>query len=277
MPRRKRSDQPYYPAGDPQGMLARPAHWMTSGQRYPRGFTPDRLREVTAALPGPQEQDIPDPGEHARIRETIARSTMPARDLRGLSSILSDAAELGPGTRGLYSTGVRPGQPGAAPAIRVRSRLSGRGQDPGQVNSAGITLLHELGHHVQGLPRLEDPAAVDAFERPYDSTLPRDWGDPHREADANNFADRHFRPDRRFPDRNQEPAYRDGYDDALVKLRTGVFQPFQYLRFAKAYATRRVLSPGQFGLPERHQATPPGRANPQPAATPEHWEQDRLF
>lgn len=93
-------------------------------RRYPRGYTPQRQREISEALP--KSDTVADPTHHPRVVDAVARSTMPVGDLRGLKEVHNRPKE---GTKGTYwparnTAGVDMSQPGA-----------------------DETLIHELGHH----------------------------------------------------------------------------------------------------------------------------------
>ncbi len=112
-------------------------------QRWPQGYTPERLNEVRGAL---KDTPIVPVGAHqgsmyanparaegaaARYRDrttrAVARSTAPAKDLQGIKEIHGETAE---GTSGTYWHGTK--------KIAVDMTLPG----------ADKSLLHEIGHHV---------------------------------------------------------------------------------------------------------------------------------
>ena len=273
--------QPYFPPQGGQGMLARPAAFMEPAQRYPRGYTPGRLREMTEALKdthlstgwGPPEKGLASQYEEkARVRETLARSTVPAAHVRGLESVTTGAT-LDSNTLGEYehtSASFNPnsGRTRREPVARleVGARMTEgltleedmRGESAfADVNRVGRTLIHEVGHHVQNQPHLESGKAM----RQRDSLHVMLMGDPTHEAGAENYADQHFREDPRFPAGSRANAY----DTRLIQhwkngpSRTG----FDFeKRWTKQYEKNRNLSREQFVPKKEPKAKAPGRRSP---------------
>lgn len=270
MPKRKDASQPYFPPGESQGHLARPAFFMQGSERYPRGFTPERQREVNEALSGVMVGAFNEPHdsrgplragsrEDALVRETIARSTVPARDLRGLHTVMTGAEHLvdsaAEHAAGFYESkrGTFFGEFPVADVV-LRDRMSASDHDlwrePASVNRTGSYLIHELGHHRQNRHFLSRGSTRNPYRSEPDYMY-AGGGHAKFEADAENYKDQHFVPDRRFPD---DPESRmTGYDEILrdhapqVLLGQG---PHTYLsRWAGAYAKHRNISPRQF-LPE---------------------------
>lgn len=266
-PKPKDSAQPYFPPEGGQGMLGRPAHFMEGAQRYPRGYTPDRLREMTAALADTRiRTGWSDPAsgmtgqfdDRARVREALARSTVPAGDVRGLTSI-ETGATMSSSILGSYehtqesfnpNTGRKHREPVAN--LEIGARMTEgvtldedlAGQHHGDVNRVGRTLIHEIGHHVQNQPYLDTGKAVKGRQ----ALHVRLMGDPIHEAGAENYADRHFRPDPRFPDARSG----SGYDDLLMdhwEQGPRRSSPNFEKKWTREYERNRNLSKEQFFPP----------------------------
>lgn len=130
-----------------QGTLFQPTEAaLHTERRWPRGYTPQRKREVMDALATVRIQgnthavwrrngDEPSrkrfPETEARLTEAIARSTVPVEHLEGLRHILSQPSE---GHRATYWPGAR--------AIGI---------DMVNEPYAEQALIHEIGHHVDNL------------------------------------------------------------------------------------------------------------------------------
>jgi hypothetical protein len=184
--------------------------------------------------------------EAAQIHETVARSTVPVQHLAHLEEVVSArAGGLGPDAMADYTHSEKGrGTYGFVPTARIQTRyplsqklagtgsstrVSGSGRD--HVNTMARSLIHELGHHVQNLPYLEtnkSQGMTSATKRIRD------------EADAENYADKHYRPDKRF-NTDVEPS---GYDATLIEAKTGGTRYSK--QFVKHYAPAR--NPGAPGL-----------------------------
>lgn len=117
-------------------------------QRWPRGYTPERLNDVRGALAGTpisypdRMEDEHEPGDYKemmsyrpRTFSAIARSTIPTEHLKGITEIGGEPDE---GTVGTYTYNER--RPGVG---RVDVDMT----HP----EAERTLIHEIGHHVDHL------------------------------------------------------------------------------------------------------------------------------
>lgn len=167
-------------------------------QRWPQGYTPERLNDVreglrnTTVTSPPDRFDHPLFNEHAyreRLTREIARTTVPAEDLRGLASVHS---QPNPGTDGTYWPSRR----------ELAVDLS-----EGDRDNARRTLVHELGHHHDNLFKVSDALLPDVAAQHAVKTWPHE-GAPNMsavyqarsrvakgvgEAVADNYAEQHFR------------------------------------------------------------------------------------
>lgn len=159
--------------GTPQ--LFPSAPFLTGRAKYPRGFTPERLREVQSATNlNPQAHYRPRAGAVAGVRDTLAASTAPVEHMRG----------TGPGSVHWYAGQGVEGIVGDN--LGLYNDRGGHGSAyvaPGQERT--LTVLHELGHHVSHHVEKTEHSA-------YDEPVKQGT----EEAYAENYADRHFR-DRR--------------------------------------------------------------------------------
>jgi hypothetical protein len=178
-----------------QGTLFRaPKDLLNPAQRWPRGYTPERQRAVDAALPeevvgstswkpgyGPRYE--PYHQMRDKVRQAVARSSVSTQDLTGLRSIDSKPLH------------------GHAATYWPEQQKIGWGLD---YQSRNANLIHEIGHHVsfrskEGLRAAHEHAAnlIDSLantEIVKESVRIR----PHvEEAIADDYAERHFRSDRR--------------------------------------------------------------------------------
>lgn len=115
---------------------------LNPAQRWPRGYTPERQREVGEALDGPgmvhgrpnvsvvdtRGSSVSNHSFRAWVRGTLARSTVPVEHLRNLDRVDTSP---NPDTYGTY--------------WQANRRLAVNPDLPG--DKSGVTLLHELGHH----------------------------------------------------------------------------------------------------------------------------------
>lgn len=174
--------------GTPQLFDAKP--YMTTQARYPRGYTPERMRAVTSAIPWVPQNSAQrrkavnqeawtsvsgrraDAGETVMRQHqalgTIARSTVPVSHLEGLRHLAVDPQKRD--SAGTYH-GRREGVP---PQITLAAGSEQR-----------ATVIHEIGHHVS--------AEVEGFDHSH-YEHPEEQG--QEEGYAENYADTHFR-DRR--------------------------------------------------------------------------------
>jgi hypothetical protein len=137
-----------------QGTLFRPASksLLNPQQRWPKGYTPERLNEVRSALKdtavhadpeyvGIEEEDHAgrtrvETQHRPRVEQAIARSTVPVEHLQGLSEIHDHVDE---GTVGTYWPAKRLGGPNS-----LAVDMSGYHVDSREAEGV---LIHELGHH----------------------------------------------------------------------------------------------------------------------------------
>jgi hypothetical protein len=129
-------------------------------QRWPQGYTPERLNDVRQGLRAtpvtpPAHLGVPGDTEHAtermgyreRLVRSVAKSTVPAEHLPGIKEIHADVEE---GTKGTYWPTSR--------NLAVDMTIPGRDK----------TLIHEIGHHAdnwhdnQTARHLPDVAAAHA-------------------------------------------------------------------------------------------------------------------
>lgn len=93
-------------------------------RRYPRGYTPQRQREVSDALPTAYTSSYK---HRAQVVDSVSRSSIPTEDLAGLNEVHDRPDE---GTSGTYWTG---------------SKKIGVDMDHPDAHQS---LIHEIGHHV---------------------------------------------------------------------------------------------------------------------------------
>jgi hypothetical protein len=122
-------------------------------QRWPKGYTPERQREVSDALS--QQTSVyptmrvypPRPESHvrARLTDAIARSTVPTEHLAGLRTV-HDQPEHG------HEATYWPGRQTMAVNLFGKHENQGiMGDEPygsAEPDAGAKNLLHELGHHV---------------------------------------------------------------------------------------------------------------------------------
>lgn len=219
------------------------ASMLSDKARYPRGYTPERMREVNDALSDTklgivevdpfnrrsftamsnlldQNRDANPREEAAKIKETLARSTVPAEDLRGLRGIHTNNAVIPEHISGRYETKKNDGRG----SIFIRSTMTAPKevdyddydssgylepvrQDTGFINDDGQTLIHELGHHVDNKKGNLKKIAL-ATNNYKDFNLGHKGAGEGR-ADA--YADQHFVNDRRFPKATDNRVEEGGY------------------------------------------------------------------
>lgn len=156
-----------------QGVLFQGGH---PAQPWPRGYSPERLRAVTESAKwlDPQRIYRPHAEATAKLRDTVARSTVPIEHINGLHfSATPHAAEKTESAEalGLYQ---RPG------ATALTGGLVSVHPDAVR----GLTPIHEIGHHASHITQTEHAA--------YDTPARRGT----EEGYAENYAETHFR-DRR--------------------------------------------------------------------------------
>jgi hypothetical protein len=160
--------------------------------RWPRGYSPERMREVEGGRDAPPGLSIQSavtkrskaafagPAGVARVKQVIARSTTPAEELR----------PTGPGQRLSITTGSPKTGANAWASYTHKPAL---GRRPGEIhlgkeqdeNMMGQALMHEMGHfrsHMEGTPH-------------FTSRAPSDFGKEEAFADENML--QRWRPDPR--------------------------------------------------------------------------------
>jgi hypothetical protein len=193
-----------------------------NAQRYPRGYTPERQRDVLNSIHPSTRAAMRDSPQTRAIIENVARSTAPANRLTDLEFKPADtgmgrkrgmAAGLQIG--GMYQHGRRMDQ-----ATWTEHPFSRVTVAPGQEGTT--TPIHEIGHHVS---RITGRASSEY------NTVARKGAD---EGFAENFAERNWR-DRRgrpSPDFSTNPLrWSNNMGDAASKT------------FAKNFEKERVGSP----------------------------------
>jgi hypothetical protein len=267
---------------DGQRGLFPAAPYMSDSARYPRGYNPHRMREVRDALDtgglghsdgtyiwssisnGEVEAD-PKRGrsgyfERDQVRQTIARSTMPTSDLRHLNSIRTGVLE--PGAAGFYNheeSDAWTGKAEPAASVFISGTIKGRTADEMRAevrygsrpatpslydgpNDVGQTLIHELGHHAQNAPHLDQGRSFE-WRGNQNSRDPVAVTDPALEAGAVNYEEQHFRNDHRFAP--ARPVTEHAYDQTFIKHAFGA-HPAERANWALAYGKVRNLSAEQF-------------------------------
>lgn len=142
---------------------------MDPAKRYPRGYTPERMREVTSTVQFPDDHYSHEVGRdyynRANAMQNVARSTVPASHLEGLTlKVLPSKGALIGGGAGVYEDDKR--------TAKVLQHSSGT-----------ATVIHEIGHHVSSKSNADS----------YGAGTPRERG--HEEGFADRYADEHFRLD----------------------------------------------------------------------------------
>lgn len=161
--------------GTPQ--LFPSAPYLAGKAKYPRGFTPERQREVTQATNmNPKNHYHGRAGAVAGIRDTLAASTAPVEHM---------SSRKGTGGNLHWYANAEP--KGTEAGSYTESYGSGSAWiSPGQERTP--TVIHELGHHVSHLIEQTPHSS-------YDTPLHQG----QEEAFAENYADTHFRDRRGRP------------------------------------------------------------------------------
>lgn len=259
---------------------------MTTQDRYPRGYSPERQSEVSQALNRVQfrasRASLLDRESGMRevsfARQAIMRSRIPVEHLRGLEGVHMTSPSVSQDSYAHYSFGrhLNDGRIDPEASLHVRDPIDSRSnvvvlrsskdnhQGP---NDVSRSMVHELGHHVQNLPRLDKgvPYRARSSFRGY----VRD------EADAENYADTYHVDDRRFP-----PAdTRSGYDLTLIDHANRALVSGTYAhRFANEYRKHRQLNLSQFMPPKPPSRPKKGTPHPgQLSLFDQEPEQLRLF
>lgn len=146
------------------------ASQIPADRRYPRGYTPERMQAVKSTVQFPERNYSRGPQRDFLNREnaaqTIARSTVPTKDLAGLTvRVLPFKGAIIGGGRGVYEDDTQ--------TALIAQHASG-----------DQTVVHEIGHHVSH----RQSGGVS-----YGPGTPHDRG--REEGFADRYADEHFRPD----------------------------------------------------------------------------------
>lgn len=159
-------------------------------QRYPRGYTPERSREVEANLSENNFDNMRRQPTTRAIVDTVKRSTVPAEVVRnitfhGVGGSMGRQRGMGSGLQigGSYTGGTRFNDDFTEKILTGTVKVAGGAEE-------GPTAIHELGHHQSRL--LGRPSSK------YD-TVARRGAD---EGFAENYAETHFRDRRGRPDTN---------------------------------------------------------------------------
>lgn len=202
---------------------------LNPAQRWPKGYTPERQREIheaTKILPisyPDRMQHEHEPGEYhemdsyaPKVKQILARSTVPAEDLKGLKEIHGEPQE---GTEGTYWFSRK------TIGVDVTAEHGGE------------TLIHELGHHHDAMNDIARPLAGDVARVHAEKDLP-EWrrglpGDHSdrfntsdvsmaynkvqsgvAEAVADNYLTKHYRSPGKIADQKKAP--RGAYEDTFT-------------------------------------------------------------
>lgn len=180
-------------------------------QRWPRGYGPERQGEIRGALDKVdvkgQAHNLFEEQDRAQLTHVIAKSTIPASDLHGLTEIHGRPAE---GTQATYWPQAR----------KIGVDLSHQDADR--------DLVHEIGHHVDQMHGLRDAPlrgatvknavadrstrGVDGAPTSTDLAYARDrvsYG--VREAVADNYYVKHYKTGGRKPQGAEQGRYEDNF------------------------------------------------------------------
>ena len=196
---------------------------LNPAQRWPKGYTPERQAEISGALRNAEIQSTtrtypPQSDSHVRARlvDTIARSTVPAEDLHGLSRIHDQPA---PGHDASYWPAIR------TMGVHMFKPVSGDvdfADLPKKVepNTEGEkNLIHELGHHHDQVNRV----TVGLVNNDKDLLYTPGARDDAAEAVADNYYVEHARGRGRAGERPTQGRYEESggaqYMPAYRKIR----------------------------------------------------------
>lgn len=220
-----------------QGTLFQGGSDQMTDAKWPRGYTPDRLHEVSSAMGVSRynktgEENWETGSELRKAVDTVARSTVPAHHMLGVQ-FLPGYPNLSDNDAGQYRE--HPQAAGGKYTGAV-SLLQGYADRP--------TVIHEIGHHVSATEKTAHSA--------YKTTRQRG----EEEAYADNYSQQHYRP-RRGEKFQGVGMYNGGEED---HVRTH--------EFFKAYHADRDYTP-IFGVKNLESLrtnwpTPPGAAHPRP-------------
>lgn len=200
-------------------------------QRWPQGYTPDRLNEVREGLKGvpvsppnhfydqpsdetQAEHGVNEYGLRERVTREIAKTTVPGEHLRGLKDLHTEPDE---DTHGTYWTGGRKDKTLASDLLSDRSPDEKR-----------KTLVHEIGHHVNmtlaPTPHVHDLVAQIHAHKDVESNEWRDTpntsdiaaarsrvGPAVDEAQADDYVVKHYRTGGRKSTGTQTGVYEDNF------------------------------------------------------------------
>lgn len=238
-------------------------------QRWPRGYTPERNREVSEALDlhtNVSPTTRVDPPRRAtevraRLQDAIARSTVPAEHLAGLRTI-HDQPEQG------HDATYWPGRQSVAVNMFSRNEgaITGHDEDEDEHDAGAKNLIHELGHHHDFFQTRESAALTRENKNILYARNGRGYADAG-EAVADNYYVEHYRGPGRAGARATQGRYEDnGLADEMPAYRE--VRPLQPRQFQKeqptlfdqveadpspqrrpppfmSHATRRALEAGQ--------------------------------
>lgn len=180
------------PSGHPQQRTLFPAPKPRDSDRWPRGYTPERMDEVRKALPESNVRDLGRPARHLspvqfpqrqrQIYDTLARSTVPTEAFS--DAMISTGSHVGiEDRRKVKGHHVGSRSKGTSQAnVFERTKQQKRWRNPSaEQESREKTLIHEIGHHVsdgqfgpyQGATKKKEEAFARGYEREHWQQEPR--------------------------------------------------------------------------------------------------------
>lgn len=205
--------------------------------RYPRGYTPERMHEVVRATVhsglDPSKQHASRAEMAARVRDTVARSTVPVEHLQRVGWYTNSGVSESHEALGLYT---KPGEHNSRASIHIAPGAEG-----------GLTPIHEIGHHVS---HEVEKTAHSAYNTP---ALRGE-----EEGYAENYAETHFRDRRGKTQRStstsggwtkkdtDEGKWQFGNAFSAKRRESPLHQD------APSQAEVNAMSPRQRGLPPQH-------------------------
>jgi hypothetical protein len=229
--------------------------YMSDASRWPRGYTPERQAAVESALSSTQFGDkdsrwaVPgarDAREEAAVQmDTIKRSSIPVKHLRGLRSVSYNNMQPAEAAGSYqFRTNAMPSKPEARVSLYtpVKQVEGGDYLSPRSYMERG--LIHELGHHYNNLTFLDRKSKNPEYTLPSSRVFPTMPSQVKEEARAENYADEHYVADRRTPKEKTVTGYDERFLDA--EREHHYFGKSGDERFRKPYAAVRNLSAPQF-------------------------------